>query len=129
MQNLFHTFPGRRALGNVLEQHDKHEDSVQKLCCIGNCRHNRTRCCRTFSNFKGTCQQNPCDNKVHKCIDHRIHKRKNNECFQLCFYQRIIGFSKPLLFIKLADTRLNHANSRDVLLHNRVDLVQLILQL
>ena len=74
-------------------------------------------------------QQNQSHNNVHQRVDHGIHKRKDHQNLQLRFNQRIVCLAEAQFFIYFPHTRLDDADTGNILLHDGVDLIQLRLQL
>ena len=128
VKNLSDTFPRCKPAGNVLEQHDQHKDPVEKLCCIGDRRHDGSRRCKTLSDLKGTEQKNDCHDDVHQRIDDGIHERKNGQHLQLGSDQLVVCFAEPDFFVNFTHAGFNHADAGNILLHDCIDPVEVCLQ-
>ena len=101
---------------------------MKELGCVSDSRHDTARCRSPGSDLKRADKQNQCHNQIHHRIDHRIHECKNDERLKLNPDKPLIRLSKPLFLICLTDTGLNDADRRDILLHDRIDLIELSLQ-
>ena len=128
IENLLDSFGRSRSAGKALEEHGYHHHAHQYLRNIRHCCHDIADEYAADGGDLIAADDNQSDNgKIQHDHHDGIHQRHQSLYFEHGARQILVCRVEALVFMLLANIRLDNARTRYVFLNDRVDLVQLLL--
>ena len=127
MEHGCQPFPGNKAPGHVLEQHQEHHNAHQQLGSVGNGRHDAARGDPPRRHAFRSVPQDGCNGQVQEHVYYWAHEGQGQQHLQLGMDQLVVGLAEAQLLIGLPDAGLDDADGGNIFLQNIVYPVQLFL--